>query len=155
MCINRGGRIWKGDILVADIGKLEKMDASEIYPRRVNANEALTPQRREDFIFPIAGSTAKSSGRDQEFREPTQRREQPVGSEDLSGELQGEPEGPQPAEPTDDAEARADFWSIHGDIIYRHHNEPRVQIYAQEEETFFLPLKYMDVTSSTQTDLDV
>ena len=27
---------------------------------------------------------------------------------------------------TDDAEARADFWSIQSDFIYRHHNEPRV-----------------------------
>ena len=26
----------------------------------------------------------------------------------------------------DDAEARADFWSIQGDFIYRRHNEPRV-----------------------------
>ena len=28
------GRIWKGDILVADIEELEKLDASEIYPIR-------------------------------------------------------------------------------------------------------------------------
>ena len=33
------GRIWKGDILVADIEELEQMDASEIYAKRLNANE--------------------------------------------------------------------------------------------------------------------
>ena len=38
------GRIWKGDILVADIDELAKMDASEIYPRRINARGVLTPQ---------------------------------------------------------------------------------------------------------------
>ena len=27
-----GGGIWKGDVLVADIEKLEKMDSSEIQP---------------------------------------------------------------------------------------------------------------------------
>ena len=70
--------IWKGDILVADIEGLEKTDASEIHPRRIiNPKEVLTPQRREDFTFPIADGTAKLSGRDQEFREPTPRREQP------------------------------------------------------------------------------
>ena len=29
--------IWKGDIIFADIEELEKMDASEIYAKRLNA----------------------------------------------------------------------------------------------------------------------
>ena len=37
------GGIWKGDILVADIEELEEMDASEIYAKRINAKEVLTP----------------------------------------------------------------------------------------------------------------
>ena len=89
------------------------------------------------------------------FREPTRRREQPVGSEDLSGELQGESGESQPAEPTDDAEARADFWAILGDFIYRHHIGPRVQLYVPKEETFPIPPKYVFVTRLTHTDLDV
>ena len=32
----------------------ENMDASEMHPRRISAKEVLTPQRREDFIFPVA-----------------------------------------------------------------------------------------------------
>ena len=31
------GGIWKGDIIIADIGELEEMDASEIHARRLNA----------------------------------------------------------------------------------------------------------------------
>ena len=46
----------------------------------------------------------------------------------------------QPTESTDDAEARADFWSIQGDFIYRHHHEPRVQLHVPKEETF--PISY-------------
>ena len=38
-------RILKGDILVADIEELEKMNASEILPRRINAKEILTRQK--------------------------------------------------------------------------------------------------------------
>ena len=34
-------RIWNGDFLVADVEELEKMDATEIYARRLNAKEVL------------------------------------------------------------------------------------------------------------------
>ena len=34
-------------------------------------------------------------------------------------------------------------------------NEPRVQSYVPKEETFPIPLKYIDVTRSTHIDLDV
>ena len=50
---------------------------------------------------------------------------------------------------TDDAEARADVRSIQSDFIYRHHSDPRVQLYVPKEETFPKPLKYIDVTGST------
>ena len=50
-------RIWKGDIFVADIEKLEEMDASEIHARRLNAKEVLTFMSGEKFIFPIADRT--------------------------------------------------------------------------------------------------
>ena len=104
------------------------MDASEIYPRRISEKEILYATKGRKLIFPIADGTAKLLGRDHEIREATPRREQPVGSEDLSGELQGELEGPQPTEPTDDAEAQKDFWSVQADFICRHDSEPRVQL---------------------------
>ena len=68
---------------------------------------------------------------------------------------QGEPGVSQPAESSDDAEAWADFWSTQGDFIYRHHNEPRVQLCVPKEETLPIPLKYIDATRSTYTNLDV
>ena len=70
---------------------LEKLEASEIYPRRINAKEVLISQKGDEFIFPFADGTAELSGRDYEFQELTLRREQTVRSEDFSGELQGEP----------------------------------------------------------------
>ena len=79
------GGIWKGDNLVADIEELEKMDASEIHPGRINGKEVLMLQRGGHFTFPKADGTAKLSGRDYEFRVPTLRREPTVRSENLSG----------------------------------------------------------------------
>ena len=137
------GRIWKGDILIADLEDLEKLDASNIYPRRINAKEVLIRQKDDKFIFPLADGTAKLSGRDYEFPESTLRREPTVRREDLSRELQGESGESQTADTTDDAEAHADFWSIQGDFICRHHNEPRFQLYVPKEETFPIPLKYI------------
>ena len=85
----------------------------------------------------------------------TVRREPTARSEDFSRELQDEPGESQPTETTDDAEARADFLSMQDDFICRHYNEPRVQLYVPKEETFPIPLKDIDVTRSTYTDLDV
>ena len=48
-------------ILVADIEELKQMDASEIYAKRLNAKEVLTPMSGEKFIFPIADGTVKLS----------------------------------------------------------------------------------------------
>ena len=48
------GRIWKGDIMTADIEELEGMDASEIHARRLNAKEVLTPMKNEKSVLPVA-----------------------------------------------------------------------------------------------------
>ena len=42
-----------------------------------------------------------------------------------------------------------------GSFIYRHHVEPRVKLYSPREESFPIPLKYIDVTRTTHTNLDV
>ena len=43
------GGIWKGDVLVADLEELERMDASEIYSKRHNAKEVMFPKKRIYF----------------------------------------------------------------------------------------------------------
>ena len=80
------GRIWKGNILIADIEELEFLNASEIFPGRLNAKEVLITQKNGEFVFPVADGSAKLSGRDYEFQEITPKREQIVRSEGLSGD---------------------------------------------------------------------
>ena len=70
----------------------------------------------------------------------------------------GESEGslPQPQDSIPDAgEAFHDFWSMSGNFIYRHHVEPRVKLYSPREESFPIPLKNIDVSRTTHTNLDV
>ena len=52
-------------------------------------------------------------------------------------------------------EAINDFWSMSGSFKNRHHVEPRVKLYSSREESFPIPLKYIDVSRTTHTNLDV
>ena len=42
-----------------------------------------------------------------------------------------------------------------GNFIFRHHGEPRVKLYSPREESFPIPLKYIDVCRTTHTNFDV
>ena len=42
-----------------------------------------------------------------------------------------------------------------GNFIYRHHVEPRVKLCSPREESLPIPLKYIDVSRTTHTNLDV
>ena len=150
------GGIWKCDVLIADLEELETMDASEIYSKRLNAKEVIFPKQGE-FIFPIADGRIKTPGGDQALRTSTLVRHRPIQGEsniDFLGESEGSL--PQPHDSFPDAgEAINDFWSMSGSFIYRHHVEPRVKLYSPREESFLIPLKYIDVSRTTHTNLDV
>ena len=116
------GGIWKGDITVADIEELEQMDASEIYSKRLNAKELLTPQRSGNFIFPVADGTVKTPGGDQRLRTSTLTRDRPERGEEQEI-LQGNsdewytPSNLEEDSTRDDEEAKNDFWAITGEFI--------------------------------------
>ena len=65
------GGIWKGDIFVADLEKLETVDASEIYSKSLNAEEVIFPKENGKLIFPLADGRIKFAGGDQELRTST------------------------------------------------------------------------------------
>ena len=71
------GGIWKGCIMVADIGESEEMDASELHARSLSAKEVLTPMKGANFIFTIADGTVKFSGEVQDLRTSASIRDSP------------------------------------------------------------------------------
>ena len=84
-------------------------------------------------------------------------RHRPIQGEstvDLLGQSEGSLPQPQDSLPAA-GEAINDFWSVLGSFIYRHHVEPRVKFYSPREESFPIPLKYIDVSRTTHTNLDV
>ena len=148
--------MWKGgDIPGADVVELENLDVPEIHARRLNAKEVLTPKKESVAFFPGRGWNSKIAWKRSWSPRVHLWREQPVMSEDLRDKLMGNSERSQPTETKDGAEARNDFWSVEGDFIHRHHVEPRVQLFVPKEETFPIPLKYIEVTRTTHTNLDV
>ena len=109
------------------------------------------------FLFPVANGRIKTLGGDQELRTSTLVRHRPIQGEsniDFLGESEGSL--PQLHDSFPDAgEAINDFWSMSGNFIYRHHVEPRVKLYSPREELFPTPLKYIDVSRTTRTNLGV
>ena len=91
------------------------------------------------------------------MRTSTLVRHRPIQGEsniDFLGESEGSL--PQHHDSLPDAdEAINDFWSMSGNFIYRHHVESRVKLYSPREESFPIPLKYIDVSRTTHTNMDV
>ena len=133
------------------------MNASEIFSKRLNAKEVTFPKEQGEFIFPIADGRIKTLGGDQDLRTSTLVRHRPIQGQsniDFLGESEGSL--PQPHDSFPDAgEAINDFWSMSGSFIYRHHVEPRVNLYSPREESLPIPLKYIDVSRTTHRNLDV
>ena len=124
--------------------------------KRLNAKEVIFPKQGNSF-FPIADGRIKTSGGDQELRTSTLVRHRPIQGEsdiDFLGESEGSLPQPQDSFP-DAGEAINDFWSMSGSFIFRHHVEPRVKLCSPREESFPNPLKYIDVSRTTHTNLDV
>ena len=133
------------------------MDASEIFSKRLNAKEVIFAKEKGEFIFPIADGRIKTLGGDQDLRTSTLIRQRPIQGEsniDFLGESEGSLPPPHDSFP-DAGEAIHDFWSMSGNFIYRHHVEPRVKLYSPREESFPIPLKYIVVSRTTRTNLDV
>ena len=129
----------------------------EEYSKRLNAKEVIFPKEKGECIFPIADGRIKPLGGDQDLRTSTLIRQRSVQEEshvDFLGESEGSLPPPQDSLP-DAGEAMNDFWSMSGNFIYRHHVEPRLKLYSPREESFPIPLKYIDVSRSTRTNLDV
>ena len=150
------GGIWKGDVLIANFENFKTRDVSKIYSKRLNAKEVIFPKQRE-FIFSNRRWTNNTLGGDQELRTSPLERPRPIQGEGHIDFL-GESEGSLPQ--LHDSllvagEAVNDFWSMSGSFIYRHHVEPRVKLYSPRQESFPIPLKYIDVTRITHKNLDV
>ena len=114
-------------------------------------------KRKEKRKWAVGKPKLDKAGVDRRLRTPTLIRDRPERGDEQES-LQGESGGLSPHQDDstqDDVEAENDFWSITGDFIYRHHVETRVKLHMPREESFPIPLQYIDVTRTTDTTIDV
>ena len=124
--------------MIADIEE-EKIFASEICAKRLNAKEVIFPKENGKFIFLVADGRIKFVGGDQELRTCSLIRDHPIRGEDqrdFLGESEGSPPLPRCSSP-DAGEAINDFRSMSGNFIYRHHVEPRVKTRREKNHSLF------------------
>ena len=100
------------------------MDASEKIHRRLNAKEVLITPKDGEFVFPVADGSAKIISK--RLRIPRTHSETGIHRKE-----------------------RESLRESHGD-----REEFRPEETKDDQETFTIPLKYIDVIRSTHTDLD-
>ena len=109
ICFDRGRNLERRHSDCPDNPRIRNVEnASEIYPRRLNAKEVLVTHKDGDFVQEPSGRWFTTNC----FQEPTLRREFTVRRENLSGKSQDDREEFQPEETKDDEEIQKDFGSI-------------------------------------------
>ena len=152
----RGG-IRKGDILVANIEELETMEASEMNSGTLKAKGGDISQRKWKIHTPSRRWTNRNSWRrsgTENIHLDTAAINSRRKSRWFSWRIR-RVSSTTSRLVSDASEAINDFWSMARNSIYRHHFEPRVKLYSPREESFPVPLKYIDVSRTTRTNLDV
>ena len=145
VCIDRG-RIWKGDYSDCGFGRFGKSWMHQKFILEDWTRKMYWYHKKE------MSSYSQQQMVQQKCQEETTNSENPLwdgnkpkGARTSVENFKVNLEESQPTESKD----------VAGDFICRHHTEPRVQLYVPKEEKFTIPLKYIDVTRSTHTDLDV
>ena len=132
------------------------MDASEIYSKRLNAKEVIFPKENGKFNFPAADGRIDPLGGDQDLRtstsirEPKSRRKSPWFSWRIRR-----------VSSTTSRLTSGCRWSDKWLMVHvrKLHIPPsrwtRSQTLVAERKSFPIPLKYIDVSRTTHTNLDV
>ena len=151
------GRIWKGDVLVADIEELETMDASEIYFKKTQRERGDISQKKEKFQSQMDESNFLEW--DQDLRTFTSIRERPIQGEshvDFLGESEGSPPPPLQDSFPDADEAMNDFFGPCQETSYTAITlNPESNFTRREKNHSQFHWKYIDVSRTTRTNLDV
>ena len=132
------------------------MDASEIYSKRLDAKEVIFPKENGKFIFPVADGRNKQPGGDQDLRTSTLIRERRIRGEshvDFFGESEGS--FPPPHDSFPDAGDAMTFCPCHETSFTAIKLNQESNFFSPREESFAIPLKYIDVSRTTHTHLDV
>ena len=147
--------------MVADIEELEEMDASELHARRLNAKEVLTQQRSGNFIFPVADGTVEIFGGEQRLKTSTLTRS--VRNEEKNKKFFKENQMNYILQPHFKTTRRVVMVKLNmtsgllqetSFIVITLNPESNCTC-RKKNQSFPIPLKYIDVTRTTYTSLNI
>ena len=161
----RAGGDWSGDYLVVDWEEREQADnAREVHVKRVKEINKLTLKGK--FRFPLAeGALSQPAPGATKLRKLTQRlswvQETAPTDDDQTSEEAGnfteqppedreEPEGDLPPA---GGNSQQDTWRITRDLLIITHNKPRTKLFQPTDANCPIPIKYIDIMRTTETDL--
>lgn len=163
MTRERGGS-WSGDLLIADWEEIEKAETpEEIYFKRFKAGEIYSHEGKPitsdiTYRFPLDTGTLSQPTTDaktlrerkQKLLEKQQRQQQ------LEKEQQDKAKREeQLTEQQKQKDVLEDYWTINDCCLIRHHVTPRKHFFVPNPNNCPLPLKYLDITRRTETNLDL
>ena len=76
------------------------------------------------------------------------------GTVEAGEDEEAEPPPPSIADEPHHQVAPEDYWTMKGDLLIRHHLQPRTELFVPEESQMPFPQKYIDVTRKTKTTLE-
>ena len=150
-----GGSIWKGDILVTDIGERENLEHVR-NPRSHSQCQGGSHAREWRRIRFLSSQMDQSSWQEEitYSEHPPFFQDHPARGEELNDVLQGDSDGLQPLDPKRMASKPELISGVFlGDHIY-HHAEPSVHVYVPHEGSIPISLGCIDVVRRTNTTID-
>ena len=167
--VQHAGGGWTGDLLVSDWEQIENAKrTSDIHVKRFKAEEVVIIIKQNQYCFPITTGNLRVPGEtNKQLIRRVSSSTQNKNKEQLPGAIHGEPEA---ADAEEAEEARSspsshidephhqvapeDYWTMKGDLLVRHHLQPRKELFVPEESNMPFPLKYIDIIRSTRTTLE-
>ena len=152
------GGHWSGDYLVTDLEELNEAEAArDVHVKRIKESDVPLG----NWTCPLADGAARQPDAKKRRSRPTNQiwesenaGGEPSTKDDTSGRAGGDSGETEP-ENGNNAEDN-DFWTVSGHALVRHHRTPRSRMFEPTETSDCpVPLKYVDVTRFTKTDLEV
>ena len=160
----QAGGGWSGDLLFADSEQIDEAESvSDIWVKRLKAQEVIPVKKNDNFVFPLAQGTIRQPGSHfgskfararEESREQAPTTSHPEVTIRPTDLIYRSEEEPEETEVPRTREKSMDYWSMTSDRIVRHHRTPRTELFVPTQHDCPIPLQYLDVMRTTETDLN-
>ena len=156
----QAGGGFSGELIILDWDNLNEANTvGQVYERSIPHTEVFLELVNDQFHFPLASGDLNQPGErahDSRKRKLKQKRKQEhqENLEEIIRKQEEEIAKLKADQPEDMPTSTTDFWTCNEDYITRHHQTQRTKLFIPTEENCPIPLKWLDVSRVTSTNLD-